>query len=319
MTKLGFHVASDKRTGAGELLAAGAPLVVCVDQNMIEEAKRAGAVVAFRAKKAPGGDNPQGIDHEHVSNMPARAFALMKTVTPIWKQNPGADYYLPNNEWDIGDLDSGALINAFAMECMKIADALGFKLGILNFATGCPSDDPANGRPCSMEERLDTVLPALSYAAAHDHAISLHVHAVDHGDLQTTGEAIALRYRRLVRFCQVHGFTPKILITELSNGVGGVEPNMTRYLAAMEWWDQAVQADPLGKYVVGGALYGFNAGETLTPAVPHLVKIMRRGRAAPPDPVAEPIAKFRGTCLQSNFERIAALVMAAGGTIERTV
>lgn len=323
MTKLGFHVASDKRTGVGELLKAGAALAVCCDQNMIVEAKRAGAVVAFRTQKAPGEDNPHGIDREELSNIPARAFEWMNALIPVWKQNAGADYYLVNNEWDIGDLKAGMLINVFALECMKMAELFGYRLGILNFSTGCPSDDPIEGLACSMEDRLIMVLPALQYAAAHDHAISLHVHAVDRGDLQVTGEAIALRYRRLLRFCQNHGFTPKILITELSNGVGGVEPNMSRYLAAIEWWDQAVQKDPMGKHVVGGALYGFNEAETLTPAVARIAEIMRRTHEEPqPEPQPEPekdvMVQFRGTCLESSFDRIAAAVMSNGGTIEKT-
>jgi hypothetical protein len=318
-TKLGFHVASAKRSGAGDLLRAGAALVVCVDQNMIDEAKRAGAVVAFRTQRIGKErlDNPKGIDNESLSNIPARAFEWMKQILPIWKANQGAHYYLNNNEWDIGTLDAGVKINTFALECMRIAETMGYKLGVFNFSTGCPSDDPVDGKRVTMEQRMETILPALSYAAAHGHAVSLHVHTAGKGSLPETGEWIALRFQRLLRFCRVHGFLPKILITELSNGTGGVQPNPAVYLSAVRWWNAAVQASEFKDQVVGGALYGFNAdaNETLTPVVPQLVQIMTSQPTPPPQP--DQIVVYRGTCPLSAWERVAAQVVAAGGTIER--
>lgn len=309
--KLGFHVASASRKGASDLLKAGAALVTMVDQNMIAEAKAAGAITTFRTKRVPGEDNPLGIDRESLANMPGRAFDWLKALFPIWAANAGAHFYHLNNEWDIGDLDAGRKINAFTLEAMRIADGAGYKLAVFNFSMGCPSDNLANGQPCSMEDRLETILPALSYAAAHDHAVSLHVHT-DRGDLPGTGEALALRFQRLLRYCKAHGFLPKVVITELSNGTGGIQPNMTRYLTAINWWNMAVQASEFAPQVLGGALYGFNAAETIAPAVPSLVKLMQI-MAPPPDP----IVTYRGTCPASVYDRVSAQVMAAGGTIEK--
>jgi hypothetical protein len=314
MTKLGFHVASGNRNGAGDLLKAGAALVVCVDQDMIAEAKRAGACVAFRTKPK-GLDNPEGIDTVIISAIPALADAWMQKVMPIWSLNPGADYYLPNNEWDIGSTYTGKLINEFALACMKIADAHGFKLGVFNFSTGCPSDDPVNGVATTMEKRMNEIIPALIYATNHGHAISLHVHAVDKGDLQTTGENIALRYQRFLRYCAINGLHPKVIITELSNGVGGIEPNPNKYLESIHWWDLQAQAGEFSGQLVGGALYGFNAAETLSPLVSRIAAVMRMSVTPPPQPST--IVNFRGTCPEPLYEKVSAAAMSAGASIEK--
>jgi hypothetical protein len=312
MTKLGFHVASSNRNGAGDLLKAGAALVVCVDQNMIAEAKRAGACVAFRTKKYL--DNPEGIDKAIISSIPALADAWMQRIMPIWAMNQGADYYLLNNEWDIGTPYSGKLIGDFAFACMRIADANGFKLGVFNFSTGCPSDNPVNGVACSMEKRMNEIMPALIYATNHGHAISLHVHALNHGNLPDTGENIALRYQRFLRYCAINGLRPKVIITELSNGVGGIEPNPNKYLDSIHWWDLQAQAGEFAGQLVGGALYGFNAAETLSPLVSRIAAVMRMSVTPTPPPAN--IVNFRGTCPEPLFEKVSAAAISAGASIE---
>lgn len=317
MTKLGFHVASHKRTSVDALLRAGAALVVCVDQDMIAEAQRYGAVVAFRHK--PGGlDNPEGIDEASLADMPRIAADWMDRLMPVWRKNPGADYYLPNNEWDIGTVESGHKINEFTLACLKIANANGFKLGILNFSTGCPSDDPAGGNPLTMEQRMNAIMPALIKATHDGHVISLHVHAVDRGDLQKTGEDIALRWRRFLRYCAINGLAPKVIITELSNGVGGVEPNQSHYLEAIRWWDSEAQTGEFRDQLVGGALYGFNVAETLTPAALKIAAVMKmQPIVQPPSPPPPPaIVCFRGTCRGDAWDHVAAQVVAAGGAVE---
>lgn len=316
MTKLGFHVASASRNGAGDLLKAGAALVVCVDQNMIGEAKRAGAVVAYR-HKPDGLDNPEGIDQRTVAAIPPVAEAWMNRIMPEWAKNLGADYYLINNEWDIGSAESGHAINEFTLACMKIADAHGFKTGVFNFSTGCPSDDPSRGA-LTMEQRMNTIMPALIYATNHGHAISLHVHAVNHGNLKDTGENIALRYRRFLRYCAINGLKPNVIITELSNGVGGIEPNPGAYLEAIRWWDSEAQTGEFKDQLIGGALYGFNAAETLSPLVPKIAAVMRM-TPTPPQPPPAAIVSFRGTCPESRFETVSAVVVSAGATIEKVV
>ncbi len=318
MTKLGFHVASNSRNGAGDLLVAGAAYVALVDTNMISEVrqKAPGAVVSFRTRKGPGEDNPVGIDHEPLERIPQRAREWMDAIKPTWDKNPGADYYLPNNEWDIGTIGSGLCINSFALTCMQIAESWGKKLGILNFASGNPSDDEVAGLPMSMEDRLVTVLPAMRYAAEHGHAISLHSHALQFGSLQASGEHIALRFQRLLRYCKMNGFLPNVLISELSNGVGGVEPNLGKFILEVGWWDAAVQASPFANQVLGGALYGFNAAETIAPAVKSLVRLM--GRSVPlPLPVDPPVS-FSGSVPQSKYDQVVAAITAAGGSVTKS-
>lgn len=310
-TLLGFHVASSKRTGVVDLLKAGARCVVMVDQNMIGEARAADAITAFRTKQVKGEDNPLGIDHEALANIPARAIAWMQQIEPIWARNLGATYYLPNCEWDIGDLDAGAKINSFAIECMKYGESRGYRLGILNFATGNPNDNPIAGAPCSMEQRLDTVLPALRYCQQHGHMVSLHIH----GDLLRGDETIALRFNRLLRYCSARGFLPQVMITELSNGVGGIEPNLTEYLAAIAAWDKAARASPFVGQLLGAALYGFNAAETLRGGVPQIAAVMRAAsdQDTPPAPTT---ISFRGEIARDQYAALAAFVTSRGGKIE---
>lgn len=318
MTKLGFHVASASRNGAGDLLKAGARLVVMLDQNMISEANHAGAVTIFRTQQGKGLDNPPGAVDMNYADMPRVAASWMASLIPIWSKNPGAKYYALNNEWDITATTSGMLLNLFTLECMKIAEAAGYPLCIFNWAEGNPSDDPvADGTPLSMEERLVTVLPALAHAVAAGHIIGLHVHADKSNDLQATGEHIALRHERFFRFCETYGMIPTVAITELSNGVGGVEPSLGKYLQAIAWWDQQVRSSKYADHILGGALYGFNAAETLSPAVPQLVKLMRKMPSPSPSPVIDPVVTFRGTCLQTRFTEIVEHVTRIGGTIER--
>jgi hypothetical protein len=323
-TILGFHVASASRTGARDLLKAGAAFVALVDQNMIKEAHDAGAIVSYRTQRYTPRkmlDNPEGIDRAALADIPAIAATWMKAMIASWQQNLGAEFYLPNNEWDIGDLEAGARINVFALECMRIAEPLGYHLGIMNWSKGCPSDDRLpNGQACSMSDRLLTVEPALRHASEHGHALSLHVHADNSADLPNTGEHIAHRWKRIVRFCLNRGFEPPpILITELLDATSGWAAHPDPFLAALRWFDESVRADPLGHYVLGAAVYGFNAAETIAPIVPHFVRLLREAQPiAPPVPPPEP-KPFRVltvTCDPANADRLIQVITANGGKVQ---
>jgi hypothetical protein len=299
MSKLGIHVASNGRTGFGEMLDAGPSCVVAIDQDVAAEVRRRApqAVIAFRTQKSPlGADNPPGLIDAPEVQWRSIADAWMNSLWPFWLQFGGVDYYIVNNELDISTLRSARALNAFYLRCMEMAEARGVKIGICSFSTGCPSDDGG----LSLEQRWEPMLPAIAKAEQGGHVVVLHVHAVNHGPLMSTGENIAFRHERSLRYFAQHSLHPKVLIGELSNGVGGVEPELHGYLQNMMTWDLQAIASQWKAQVIGGALYGFNAGETLTPAAPYLAAWMRE-HPTPIEPPQPPPA-------QRTYERVCHLV-----------
>lgn len=286
MSKLGIHVASAKRMGFGEILDAGPACVVSIDQNVMGEVKRRApkCVTAFRTQKsALGEDNPPGlIDSASEAAAGQIADSWMTSLFPIWGQNPGADYYLVNNELDVSMLASAVVLNAFYLRCMALAEAKGLHAGICSFSAGCPSDDGG----LTLEERWKPLLPAVEHAEENGHVIVLHVHAME-GNLADRAADIALRHERTLKYFAVNRLHPKVLIGELSNGTGGVQPNTAEYLKQVTWWDQQVMASRWRDQVIGGALYGFNAGETLTPAALSITDWIK-GHPTPTDPIDPP-------------------------------
>lgn len=141
MTVLGVHVASDKRTGYGEILDAGPACVVAVDQNVIGEARRRApkAAIAFRSMKSPlGEDNMPGLIDAAEKDWRPMADRWMASLFPLWAKNPGADYYIVNNELDISTLRSAQALNVFYLRCMELAEGAGYHIGICSFSAGCP-------------------------------------------------------------------------------------------------------------------------------------------------------------------------------------
>jgi hypothetical protein len=282
MSRLGVHVASGNRNGFGTLLSAGTACVVAIDQNVMAEVREKApqAVIAFRTQQSPiGEDNPPGLIDAPIAQVPAIADAWMDSLLPIWARNPGADYYLVNNELDVSTLASAAALNAFYLRCMARAEAHGLRIGICSFSTGCPSDDGG----LTLEQRWEPLLPAVEHAALYGHVVILHTHSMV-AHLMDVSESIAFRHERSLAYFAQHGIFPYVLIGELSNGVGGVEPNLDTYIVNVGWWDIRAMNSPWAGQVIGGALYGFNADETLAPAVEELVDWMQTH----PDPIVPP-------------------------------
>lgn len=306
MSKLGVHVASSRRPGIGQLLDAGAAVIVAVDQNLIDEAHAAGAKFAFRSQRSwMGEDNPPGLIEMALNDVPLLATRWMDSLWPIYRLNAGADWYIVNNELDISTTNSARKLNAFYLTCMGWCDAHGIKAGICSFSTGCPSDDDG----LTLEERWEPMLPAVQYAADHGHAIVLHVHAVDRGPLSQTGEWIAYRHERSLRFFAQHNIRPLVIIGELSNGSGGVEPALTEYVREITAWDEHVMASPWRDQIIGGALYGFNVNETIASAVGPLAQWIAAHptpTTPPPPPPPPPLetAVFEITPAPGSFEVI---------------
>ncbi len=309
MSKLGGHIASGKRTGWGEILDAGPACVVAVDQDVRSEVRQRapGAKLAFRTQQPDGNDNLPGLLTTPLADIPLRAVAWCESRWPIWQSNAGADWYIVNNELDVSDLDSARKLNSFFLTCMAWCESHGIKAGICSFSTGCPSDDGG----LTLEQRWEPLLPAVAYAALHGHVIVLHAHPMDHGPLVKTGESIAYRHERSLRYFAQHGYKPLVLIGELSNGVGGVEPSAAEYLAQISEWDLHVMESVWRDQVIGGALYGFNAAETLTPAAAQIAQWIAE-HPTPTDPIDPPPP------VQRRYERVAHLVPPSVSTKKRS-
>lgn len=289
MSELGVHVASGNRTGLGEILDAGPAVVVAIDQDVRAEVRQRapGAKLAFRTQQPDGNDNPPGLLETPLADIPLVAARWCESRWPIWQSNAGADWYIVNNELDVSTLESAQKLNAFFLACMAWCEGVGLRAGICSFSTGCPSDDGG----LTLEQRWQPLLPAVAYAALHGHVIVLHAHAMDHGPLSRTGENIAYRHERSLRYFAQHGIKPLVIIGEVSNGVGGVEPNVSDYMVEIGAWDVHVMDSVWRDQVIGGALYGFNAAETLRPAASQIASWIATHPTPitpiepPPDPI----------------------------------
>jgi len=141
MSKIGAHVSGHPRQGYASLCYARPALVLSLnDGGALEEAKRLShghTVTIFRDTtvylEAPGDiNNPPG----SYADMAGYWYPRLKAK---WTLNP-ADYYTITNEQ--GGNDPQALRNlvAYEREIMRRANVDGFRVCVLNLATGSPGD-----------------------------------------------------------------------------------------------------------------------------------------------------------------------------------
>lgn len=281
MSYLGLHIASGVRPRFGDYLRAGLSCVVCLEQNVQSEVKSISPSTKtfWRTQKPKGLDNPQGFMDFSVEQMPAVATNWMNGLRPYWLLNKH-DVLIVNNEQDIGTLESGRKLNAFNLQCMKVAESWGDKVGICSYSTGNPTDD--GGLTC--EQRWETVLESVQYALEHGHYLVLHAHINQQKDhFGDTG----FRHERALRFFEARGLKTSrewIVLGEWSNGTGGVQNNTYDYMNNVRAWDTYALSSPYSTNLVGAALYGFNSAETLQDATPQLLEWIGKnpGKYTPP-------------------------------------
>jgi len=148
MTKLGAHVCPGERLGFGDFLKAKPRLVIAVGEggSLVEAKSLSGGHTTTIYRdisvylEAPGDINslPAGITLE----MAAKYWYLEHDnggLRARWQKNP-ADYYTITNEQ--GGSDPASLRNLVTYEraVMKLANADGFKVCVLNQAGGSPGD-----------------------------------------------------------------------------------------------------------------------------------------------------------------------------------
>jgi len=264
-TFLGVHYpAVGKRNGLGVFLDSGAAGLATFDCGYPAKPDQ------FYATRftVNGADNPD--DFYQDPHGSARRWIVSQAIR--WALNPGARCRIINNELDIETPWHAEQQNKFFLSAMQAVDELypGEKIGICSYAGGNPSDNPlVDGAPCSLEDRWKPMLPAIKYAGEHGHYVVLHIHQQDNGNMETDGgKHVSLRHRRSIAYwldnskhpdCIITK-PPKIIFNEVSNGIGGVEPNEDQYIASVTWLDQQLRSDPynslytvLGLYQAGGA------------------------------------------------------------------
>ena len=98
--------------------------------------------------------------------------------------------------------------------------------------------------------------------------------------------SIAYRHERVLRFWEAQGVNPmpKIVFGELSNGVGGVEPDLTKYMEQITLWDEHVMRSRWRNQIIGAALYGYNVAENIGTAAGRIATWIA-DHPTPTDPV----------------------------------
>ena len=61
-----------------------------------------------------------------------------------------------------------------------------------------------------------------------------------------------------------HHKPPRIIFNEVSNGVGGVEPNENQYIASVTWLDQQLRNDPYNSLYTVLCLYQAGGSEPIS-------------------------------------------------------
>lgn len=194
---------------------------------------------------------------------------------PVWRRNQ-AHYYAPINEQDAGTLPGYTWLNAFSLECLRIADTNGFKLALYGFSGGNPRDGETDLDRSTLEDKWRELVPSLQFAKQHGHILLLHEYGfgspANHGgpatSLRASAPDLALRYRRSYRFLHRFNADPPLVISEASAGVGFNESfGIAPWLADAQWYDSELMRD---RVVVGCCLYQLGGDENLRDALPGL-------------------------------------------------
>jgi hypothetical protein len=279
MSKLGLHISSGNRRGFGDYLqkcaAAGSPVPVIfsVGQDVWPDVQKYSpqTIVIFRTQNDVHykeiGDGPGSM---YTGDPVQTARDWMALMMPAWALNK-AHYYAPLNEQDPALLSGFAWLNAFSIECMKVAEANHFKLALYAFSTGNPKDVkyPALGEPFTRDQAWLELLPSLQMAKANGHILLLHEYGLDFVTLKASAPYLATRYRHAYRLLAQYNADPPLVISEASAGVGyaGIAPKLWVNDAA--WYDKELVKD---RAVIGCCLYQLGGAENFYTVLPQLAE-----------------------------------------------
>lgn len=323
-TFLGVHYPSTgKRNGLDYLLNAGAAGLATYDCGY---PAKPGQFYASRFS-VNNEDNPPDF-YTDPSNS-ARRWIVSQAIR--WQKNPGAKCRIINNELDIETPQHAVTQNIFYLSAMHAVEELypGEKIGICSYAGGNPSDNAlVDGTPCSLEERWRPMLPAIKYAGEHGHYVVLHIHQQDKGNMETPGgQSVSLRHRRSIAYWLNNAAHPECIITkpphiifnEVSNGVGGVEPNDNQYFTSITWLDQQLRNDPYNSLYEVLCLYQAGGAEPISERMYKRLAAYVSGLGEiviNPLPISVPpideVVQFSGACLKSKQTGLAQYCTANG-------
>jgi hypothetical protein len=209
----------------------------------------------------------------------------MDLILPVWALNK-AHYYAPINEQDPATVEQAIWINAFTIECMRIAEAHGHLLGLYAFSTGNPKSllNERGEIAATWKQVVTELLPSLRQAAANGHILLLHEYGLDKGTLQNSAPFLALRYRTLYEFLPLDA-RPRLVISEASAGNGYAGISAYKWLFDAQWYNSELIKD---QQVIGCCLYQIGGPENFVQLLPKLATYIC-ANPTPPPPHTEPL------------------------------
>lgn len=291
MSKLGLHISSGNRRGFGDYLqqcaAAGSPVPVIfsVGQSIWADLQQYSprTIFIFRTQADTHqntiGDGPGSM---YTGDPAQTARDWMALMMPMWAKNQ-AHYYAPLNEQDPALLSGFTWLNAFSIECMKIAEANQYRLALYAFSAGNPKDvkHPAEGEPFTRDQAWLELVPSLQRAKANGHILLLHEYGLDFVTLKASAPYLATRYRHAYRLLAQYNADPPLVISEASAGVGyaGIAP--APWVNDAAWYDSELVKD---RAVIGCCLYQLGGAENFVAVLSQLADYVTK--APTPEPLS---------------------------------
>ena len=254
-SRIGLHIVPGRRTGFGTFLqrlvdaCINLSVVKAVDDlSPLREVERLmpGTLTVGRLNTAI--DPATGVTFDLQAFKPGdfhnsareAAEVYWGLVTPVWIRFPEVDAWELFNEFS----SDWGWQSSFFIETMKRADEAGLKLVLYAFSAGNPPLDNTT---------IAEITPALRYAMAHGHYLSVHEYGgVVPNDPDTLrGSILALRYRQLYAALPTDA-RPRLIVSEAGQAGGccfiGTQPFIEDYA----WYSARLAED---HYVVGVAAW----------------------------------------------------------------
>lgn len=207
-TKLGAHVTGPNRNGYGPFCEAGPAMVLAVNEGgaLVEARGKSGGVTTtiFRDTSIYKEFPPLAEWTENEAKLAAAYW--WPAIRDKWAQNP-ADYYCMTNEQGGNDAHSYRVAIAYERRIMQLANAEGYKVCVLNLATGSPG---------SMTMWEGVCLPFIFEAHQAGNIYGRHAYGPN-GLLVPLGGNTA---RPLVELAHLREFEGRLAITELGFDTG---------------------------------------------------------------------------------------------------
>lgn len=270
MSKLGAHVQpTGPRNGYGDFCRAKPAVCLLRATDPTETAELSGGhtITIFRHNVYQ--DAPAGIDQTDVVGAILMARKEYPKLKAQWEQNP-ADYYTTLNEPGGHDLQTIPNYVGYELEMLRLADADGYKLCVLNLAWGTPDDGRAEGGESNGEIEVwkHFYVPVIRQAAQGGHIYGRH----GYSDLSDPSSQRPFEEHD---YLVSQGIHIGIAITELGVNDGSSFPGVDEFTRLAKQFDVKMRQYP---YIIGGCLWtlgNFQSGASnWYPAIPSISQHM---------------------------------------------